>query len=212
MVPGTPSFGVIGDLAEAAGSYLFRHGKSLLLSVLDLLPIKADSPHSTALLKHYVEASGDPYELKEIPIEWQDWIVKGTKGKPGIYKGLSPYNVGLYDLQHALGHFDVRVKANADGTRTYVISDLYRFGSKRNDRRQQGRHGFVVGDVSESSLRVIRTLLPSTEYENPGGFKERWEIKTVHYRDGKSQTILFVPQQFLVEQGREFAVRGEFTR
>jgi hypothetical protein len=208
--PTGADFGVldwIGDKGRAAGGYLWRHTKSVAISLIDFIPVKPDSPYSTKLLKHYVEGSGEPYELGEIPKEWQDWIVKTTGGRPGLHKELSPYNVRIYDLQNSLGHFDVRVSRNKDATTTYAISDVYKFGFKEHDKTQRGRHGFPLGKLDNSTMSVLKHLLPSDEYRNPGGFKERWEIKKV----GK-ETILFIPQQFLVEEGREFPVRGHFAR
>ena len=181
-------------------------GKSILLSIIDLLPAKPDSPYSTALLKHYVEGSGEAYELKDIPQVWQDWIVKTTHGSPGLHKSLSPYNSGIYDLRNSLGHFDVTVKVNADKSKTYVISDVYEFGFTKHDVHQRGRHGFPLGNLSGWEINAIRRLLPSGEYRNPGGFKEKWEVR----KDGK-ETILFIPQQFLAEEGKPFAVSGSFT-
>ena len=66
-----------------------------------------------------------------------------------------------------------------------------------------GRHGFPIGEPSDRTLRILRTLLPSGEHQNPGGFKERWEIKKV----GK-ETILFIPQEVLASIGKPYKVRG----
>ena len=206
--------GTISEWSSAADDWFGRagktasgHAKSALLTLVDWLPFKQASPISTALLKHYVERSGDPYTLENIPGEWQDWIVKATRGYPGRHRGLNPYNSGLYDLRNSLGHFDAEVKANKGGTKTYIISDIYSFGFRQNDRSQRGRHGFPLGDLSAWQVTALRHLLPEDEYANPGGFKERWEIKSV----GK-ETILFIPQQFLAEQGTPFKVTGSFTR
>src|SRR5919108_5333661 len=65
----------VDETASSAGRYLGGRTKSLLLSLLDTLPLKQESPVSTALLKHYVEGSGDRYVIDPIPTEWQDWIV-----------------------------------------------------------------------------------------------------------------------------------------
>ncbi len=197
-----------GGFWDRMGSTLSGHGKSTLIWILDWIPFKPDSPYSTALLRHYVEGSGETYQLKEIPQPWQDWIVKVTKGKPGRHPNLDPYNSGLFDLRNSLGHFDVVVKKDrGSNLKTYHLSDTYQFGFKKNDRRQRGRHGFPCGDLDEGAIQAIRRLLPSGEYQNPGGFKERWEIKKV----GK-ETILFIPQQFLAENGKPFKVEGSFTR
>jgi len=186
----------------------FGHAESVLLSLLDWLPFKQSSPFSTALLKHYVERSGDAYTLATIPGAWQAWIIKATGGRPGMHRNLNPYNSGLYDLRNSLGHFDVEVKINNDGTKTYAISkDSYHFGFIPNDKTQRGRHGFPLGNLGEWETATIRDYLPQNEYMNPGGFKERWEIETVN-----NETILFIPQKFHAKKGTLFKVTGSFTR
>jgi hypothetical protein len=94
---------------------------------------------------------------------------------------------------------------NKDGTTTYRINDVYQFGFKKNDR--QARHGFPLGDISATTMTLIKDLLPAAEYWNPGGFKERWEIKKT-----RREYILFIPQQFLAGHGKPFPVEGSFTR
>ena len=195
------------DWFSRTGETLSGHSKSFLLTLIDLLPMKQASPFSTALLKHYVEKSGDPYRLENIPTEWQDWIVKATGARVAKHPGLDPYNSGLYDLRNSLGHFDVNVTSSTDGKKVYDISDVYEFGYIKNDKQQKGRHGFPLGAMTDWQLESARRMLPTTEYTNPGGFKEKWEIRTL----GK-ETILFIPQQFLSEQGKAFPVSGRFTR
>lgn len=180
--------------------------KSALLSLVDCLPIKADSPVSTAMLKHYVEHSGAPFELQEIPAEWQAWMVSATHGKVGHFRDLNPYNSGLFDLRNSLGHFDVDVTRNPDGTQTYVISDTYQFGFIQHDTEERGRHGFPLGQLSSNELALLRWVLPKEQYDNPGGFRETWEVKTI----GR-ETFLIIPQQVLEKQGKPFAVSGRFT-
>jgi hypothetical protein len=171
---------------------------------LDLLPFKPDSPYSTRLLKHYVEGSGELYTLRDIPREWQEWIIRKYGTSPGYYN-VDPYNVGLYDLQNSLGHFDLTIRRNADGTKTYTLRDMYEFGFRKGDKKK--RHGFPLGDLDRRTIGLINRLLPEEEYTNPGGFRERWEIRRV----GR-QNILFIPQEFLAKQGKPFPVRGSFTR
>ena len=196
-----------GRWVDSAGEFVAGYSKSVLLTLVDCVPFKQASPISTELLKHYVERSGVPYILETIPEEWQHWIVGATKGRPGKHRDLNPYNSGIYDLRNSLGHFDVEVKRNPDGTKTYLISDVYQFGAKKKDKAQRGRHGFPLGTVSPWQVDAIKRLLPEDEYRNPGGFKERWEVRTV----GK-ETILFIPQQYLAEQGKPFEVTGSFAR
>jgi hypothetical protein len=195
------------EWADRATNVVAGHSKSVILSIVDCVPFKQSSPISTALLKHYVERSGVPYIIEPIPSEWQDWIVAATKGRPGRHRDLSPYNSGLYDLRNSLGHFDVEVKRNPDGTKTYLFSDVYQFGAKKKDKAQRGRHGFPLGTLSPWQVDAIKRLLPDDVYKNPGGFKERWEVKTVG-----TETILFIPQQYLAEQGKPFEVTGSFAR
>ena len=190
-----------------AGDIAAGHSKSLLLTLFDLLPVKQASPFSTALLKHYVERSGAVYSLEGIPAEWQDWIVKATGGRLGKHLELNPYNSGLFDLRNSLGHFDVEVKAGSGAKKTYVISDVYQFGYTKNDKFQRGRLGFPIGNPSSWQLEAAKKLLPRGEYANPGGFKEKWEIRT----SGK-ETILLIPQQYLEQQGKPFPVTGDFER
>ncbi|NJD06635.1 MAG: hypothetical protein FIA97_09075 [Methylococcaceae bacterium] len=197
----------LGGGLDQLGRSAAGHSKSLLLTLLDALPFKPDSPVSTALLKHYVEGSGEPYELEAVPAPWQDWIVKATGERPGLHRDLNPYNSGLFDLRNSLGHFDVNVTANADNSKSYAITDTYQFGFKANDKAQQGRHGFPLGSLNEWELAALRRLLPDGEYNNPGGFRESWEIKTL----GK-ETVLLIPQQFLARQGKAFKVSGGFSR
>jgi hypothetical protein len=206
----SPSPGPVGATAAPPNkiSYLGGHSKSLLLAIVDHLGLKHNSPISTALLEHYVEGSGTPYQLKEIPPEWQDWIVKATHSKPGQYTDLNPYNSGIYDLRNSLGHFDVIVTRNqSTNTSTYKIQKDYKFGFFKNDKDHRGQHGFPVGDHSETMLAFLRYFLPSRTYQNPGGFEEHFEIKKI----GK-ETILIIPQQFLAESGAPFQITGQFTK
>jgi hypothetical protein len=181
-------------------------GKSLILSIVALGGMGKTAPVSVALLKHYVEASGAAYELKDIPPEWQDWIVKVTRAHPGKHADLNPYNSGLFDLRNSLGHFAVDVTVSG-GKHVYEISDRYEFGFIEKDKAQRGRHGFPVPDLSGWKLDAARKLLPDKEYDNPGGFKEKWEIKNI----GK-ETILLIPQKFLADNGKPFQVHGKFER
>jgi hypothetical protein len=190
---------------HAAGNAVSGTAKSTLILILDQLPLKPNAPYSVALLRHYVEETGDLYDLGTVPKEWQDWIVKATKAKPGKHPDLNPYNSGIYDLRNSLGHFDVVVtKRKGSRLKSYEIQDTYEFGSIKNGKSQTGRHGFPIGDLSDRTLRILRALLPSGEHQNPGGFKERWEIKKV----GK-ETILFIPQEVLASIGKPFKVRGQ---
>ena len=59
--------------------------------------------------------------------------------------------------------------------------------------------------MSDDRISAIQSLLPTGHYQNPGGFKERFEIRRV----GK-EAVLFVPHEFLAKNGKPFDVRGEF--
>jgi hypothetical protein len=56
----------VDDWFDQTGDTASGHAKSVLLSLFDWLPFKQASPFSTALLKHYVERSGDLYTLENI--------------------------------------------------------------------------------------------------------------------------------------------------
>lgn len=198
---------MIGDhLSDLTKSWI-GHGKSILLSIVDLLPIKQDSPISTSLLKHYIERSGSTYIIDPVPTEWQEWIVKTIGKRRGRITSVNPYNSGLFDLRNSLGHFDLKATEVGKGKVQYEISDTYQFGYTPNDKNQRGRHGFPLSTLSESQITLIRSRLPDSVYHNPGGFDERWEIRVI----GKEATLL-IPQQFLSDQGVPFEVRGAFDR
>jgi hypothetical protein len=191
----------IERLSDMAGS----SGRSAGVAFIERLGMKPDSPVSTALLQHYVEGSGTPYELTEVPAAWKEWIVRTVGRRQGRHR-MHPYNAGLYDLTHGLGHFDVTVRARPDGSTEYEISDTYMFGAQRHDRKQRGRHGFTLGDSSSWKVGLLEEMLPDDEYRNPGGFTERWEVR----RTGGKAT-LFIPQQFLERNGKPFRVKGRFV-
>jgi hypothetical protein len=191
--------------ANRPTSGIKQSAKSVLLGLLNRLPFKPNSPISTALVRHYVEASGDPVSLKELPFPWQDLILKATHGRAGYYRDVSSYDVGLYDMQNALGHFDVGVKAMGGGEMLYSIHDEYQFGFRKGDK--QARHGFPLGEMSDVTLSALGKMLPSDEYWNPGGFAEHWEISRI-----RGENILFIPQQFLAQQGVPFEVYASFRR
>jgi hypothetical protein len=194
------------ETVNALGQRFSCECKSLIIEILDLLPVKPDSPYTISLLRHYVEGSGAAYDLGEIPEDWQNWIIKATKGKPGKHSNLNPYNSGIFDLRHALGHFDVIVTVQKDDSRLYEIQDTYQFGFTPHDRDQRGRHGFALGQLDENTIHVIEFVLPADEHRNPGGFKEKWEVKKV----GK-ENILYIPQEVLAQNGKPFKVSGKFS-
>ena len=111
-------------------------------------------------------------------------------------------------MRNSLGHFDVVITERKGSLlKSYGIQDRYEFGFIKNERGQKGRHGFPLRDLSDNTLKVLRLMLPTEEHQNPGGFKERWEIKKI----GK-ETILYIPQEVLASIGKPFEVRGKFER
>ncbi len=198
-----------GDYYDKVTDYVGGHSRSILISVIDLLPIKPESPFSTALLKHYLEKSGRQLNLSDIadiPKEWKDFIVNTTRGQLGAHK-INPYNSGFFDLRNSLGHFDVHVTRTSKNQSHYNISDYYAFGYFKNDTAQKGRHGFPLGNLPEDQISVLRGILPDETYCNPGGFYEKWEIT-----HNGSETILYIPQEYLTEAGKPYNVIGSFTQ
>ena len=195
------------DWIAAAGRLVPGGAKSLLLKVTEWSMFQGIAPVSAEMLRHYVEGSGEPYVLVEVPESWQVWIAKHTGGRAGHHDDVNPYNSGLMDLRNSFGHFQVDITANSDGTKTYVMSDVYEFTYIRKDRQQRGRHGFPLGNMTETKMSMVRSLLPTAEHWNPGGFKERWEIKRI----GK-ETFLMVPQEVLAQNGKPFKSGGSFRR
>lgn len=183
--------------------------RSIVLTMIDTLQIKPDSPFSTALFKHYLERSGTQLNLAdvaEIPIEWKDFIVQTTRGQMGSHN-ITPYNSGLFDLRNSLGHFDVTVTMASNNQSHYAISDYYAFGFFKNDSAKKGRHGFPLGNIQKDHISRLRALLPDDSYCNPGGFYEHWEI-----RETGSETILYIPQAYLANVGKPFYVVGSFIQ
>jgi len=169
---------------------------------------KQTKPDAFALFSHYFGANGKPYEFKEIPTHWQDWIVKQLKDKKDGKYPLSPYNTGPPDLVPALGGFNVEVIKNSDGTRTYKISDTYNFDFTPDEIKKKTRHGINV-DWSPRTIRYMNKFLATLgEYDYPDGkMKEKFEIKKQ-----PNGNTLFLPQKYLIDNGVPFQVKGEFTR
>jgi hypothetical protein len=109
----------------------------------------------------------------------------------------------MKDLQNSLGHFDLRITKNKDGSLVYRITDEYKFPPPNSQRE---RHGFQVPGLSDARAKQLQGALPTDEYKASGGFREKWELKKVH-----GEWTLFVPQPFLDDMGVNFRVSGEFT-
>lgn len=201
-----------GDLLLSVSLHIPGLGKSLVLAILTKWK-KVGQPFSTGLMQHYVEGSGDPYDLSavgNIPEEWQVWIVKETRALPGEYD-LNPYNAKpfILDLKNSLGHFHVTVTAKVGShVRVYEIKkDSYHFGFKPNDASRTGRHGLELHNLSDSDIRDLKDLLPTGKYQNPGGFTEGFEVKKLN-----GKWVLYLPQEVLGQCGKPFKVTGNFER
>lgn len=200
-----------GNILLSVGIHLPSMGKSLLLALLPKYK-KVNKPFSSALMQHYVQGSGEPYDLKEvgpIPDEWQVFIEKETSGIPNEYD-LSAYKPKplMTDFKNSLGHFHVKVTAKVGSNlKVYEITKDYHFGFKPDDVDRQGQHGLELDGMSYDDVKELKDWLPTTKYQNPGGFSEGFEIKQV-----RGVWTLFIPQELLVHSGKPFQVTGQFTR
>jgi hypothetical protein len=201
-----------GDALLDVGLHMPGRGRSILLWLVSKFA-KVGQPFSTALLRHYVEGTGEPFDLSEIgpiPGEWQVWIMKSTKAKIGRHH-LDPYHAKPFipDLKNALGHFDVIVSSKeGSATKVYQIEkDPYHFGFRPNDLHRTGQHGFELPHMSNAELRELEALLPTGNYHNPGGFTEGFEIRAVH-----GKWTVYVPQEVTARAGKPFKVTGRFER
>lgn len=197
-----------GNVALHVGLLTPYSGRPFLLRVINRY-FKLGPPFSAALVEHYAGGSGVAYDLGNIPDEWQAWIVKWTKAKPGRHR-LDPYNMHPFipDLKNSLGHFDVSVSnIGRGGIKRYEIEkDSYHFGFTRNDKDRRGQHGLELpSSWSDFEVRDLQSYLPTTTYRNPGGFNEGFEIRKVHGR-----WTLFVPQDVAARAGKPFRVYGSF--
>lgn len=203
--------------ALAAGKILqYEYVQKKLLSMVG----KDENSMPVILFKHYSlgpdksELAKKDYELEIIPSQWEEWIVKETKSlKDGRYN-LSPYydkkkkSGGPDDLVHTLGHFDVIVRTNPDGTRTYQIEDLYQFGYDLTKKLEEQRHGFTFSTQNKEKLDTLMWLCSKMPpVKHPVGQMEKCEV----IKTGTGYKIL-IPQQILAAAGNPFVVRGEFTK
>lgn len=209
---------VVGEVASV--------GVAGLDQALTLTGAKKESPHSVEFFQHYIENDGKELVLEqdEIPREWQEWVVGYARSHHGsqsvsltlgpqeqclgtCYASVSPYDVGLYDLQNSFGHFDLQVVSNHDGSTTYTLLDTYVFAEGEEDTSGRSRHGFGLSTLDQSEVNAINGILPSTEFEHPSGnYKERFQVQNL---GGK--TYLLIPQQFLATVGKEYPIRASFT-
>jgi hypothetical protein len=174
---------------------------------------KMHQPFSAGFLEHYLEGTGEPLDISDvgpIPDEWQEWIVKQTKGTPGRHH-LNPYHSKplITDMKNSLGHFDVIVSTKAGSAqKTYEIEkEEYHFGFKPHDKSHTGQHGFELQHWTDHEVEKARYFLPVEKFHNPGGFSEKFEMRKVGHH-----WVLFVPQQIAAKAGKPFAVHGRFER
>jgi hypothetical protein len=83
---------------------------------MDRFSFKPNSPFSTALLRHYVEGSGDPVSLADVPKAWRELVAKKTHGRPGHYRDVSSYDAGIYDMQATNTNSGSRRETDRRGT------------------------------------------------------------------------------------------------
>jgi hypothetical protein len=162
---------------------------------------------SAAFLRHYVDGSGTPFS-PAVPDDWQDWIVRKTRGATGKHK-MDPYRSdGIFDMRNALGHFTVDVSRNSNGTKTYTIKDQYAF-PYIDDNGKVLRHGFGLGAAPPEKVEALKRALPSYAFPTPDNKVEKFEIK----RLGRERTeTLLIPWYVLNALGKAYPVETQFTR
>jgi flagellar biosynthesis GTPase FlhF len=187
-----------------------------------LLPMigKDEGSTTVALFKYYSngpeksDLAKEDYIIENIPSNWKEWIIKETKGMEDGRHNLSPYyskikkSGGPDDLVYALGHFDVTVITNADGTKTYDIEDLYSFGFDLTKKFEEQRHGFHFETQNKEKLDKLKwicSMVPKVAH--PTGNMEGCEVKP----EGSGYK-LYIPQTVLSAAGKPFLVKGEFTK
>jgi hypothetical protein len=170
------------------------------------------APLSSKLLQHYVEGSGEPYRLENIPDAWQHWIVAEVRrrhlatGRPHEMKAY--HHRAPYDLRHTLGTFSLQIVPAGGRGRRYLLSDMYQFEydcTKRDPTTN--RHGLLLQGWSDQDATKLASLLPARTYKHRCGFHESFALEKQ-----KEGYFLLIPQQVLAEIGRKFPVTGEFTR
>ena len=171
-----------------------------------------DAPLSTKLLQRYVEGEATPYVLDEVPLDWQEWILKDIRRRRlkegGPYEMRAYHHQAPYDLRHTLGTFQLRFGPAITGRVWYRLTDTYKFDydcSKRDP--QSNRHGLLLKGWKKERIDTLREHLPTGAYKHKCGFTERFAVERQ-----KEGHFLLIPQVVLADLGREFPVRGEFTR
>jgi len=179
---------------------------------LGLPPVAAD------IFQHYLDGFGREYSLS-VPTEWHDYIVGWTRhpptNEPGARMvqnahGTTTYlNVNarnetrgeLYDLWVSLGHFNVNVSRNPDGSTTYRIEKCYEFGLT-DPKGRPSVHGFHVR-ATPAVIQAIRSMLPAYRFPKPGGF-DSFRLK----REKNGTYTLYIPWLVLASLGQKFYIRA----
>jgi hypothetical protein len=187
--------------------------RSTICAILyDVLRNGVDAPLSVRLLQHYVEGSSTPYVLDEVPLDWQEWILKDVHRRKlregGPYEMKAYHHQAPYDLRHTFGTFQLRFGPSIAGKTWYAVSDTYKFDydcSKRDP--QSNRHGFLLRGWRGDKVQQLREHLPTRVYKHKCGFSERFVVERQ-----KEGYFLLIPQAVLAELGTKFEVTGEFSR
>ncbi len=197
-------FSYKGSKKNIVESFVTKTVLSFVDSSLNTLGFKQESPFASDFFTHYLAGRGDSLKV-DIPGEWKDWIISEVGDKTGTFR-LNPYDSEIFDLKNSLGYFDVEVLENEDGSKIFKLHDKYEFAFAKNDLSEKGRHGFSVGELDEETIKKLNEkFLPKRTFANPGGFEERFEIKTIG-----DKTYFFIPQEWLDENGYPYTIEGEF--
>jgi hypothetical protein len=171
--------------------------KWLILTILEQAGVKSDAPNTIKLFKHYLCSEGERLELDPVPLSWQEEIIKRYGGRQGKSK-VDPYNWGVFDLQNSLGHFDLTIHLEPDGSRTYLVEDYYHF-PYTNDKGKPIRHGF---EIDAQSAQRLKNWLPTRVYRR----NQKFEIVKLG-----TKTYLYLPTEWLQKNGTPFTVCGAFN-
>ena len=94
---------------------------------------------------------------------------------------------------------DLTIRAEKDGSHTYIIDDVYEF-PYTGEKDKEIRHGFAV---DADTAKKLKKILPTTTYKR----KQKFEIATVG-----NKTYLYLPTEWLQRNGKSFKVHGQFKR
>ena len=207
--------GTASIIATPVGEYvadrIVGEGKELAVTTLDsalvAVGFKPYGAEMRTTIQHYVEGTGEPLDIGEIPQEFVDVIMEQTGGNPGTYE-INPYTTRDYAVTHAFGHFYVSIPEEGS---TGYMTDYYDFSMGSHSVAQGGAHGFQVASMPDEAVYVANNhVLPSTEFKSTGGKEiERVELTNVQVGD-EQRTILFIPSEVLDKAGKPYQIRGTF--